>query len=186
MDELTPSSQSVGLGGFPLSRSNLSDFREHGPRMRTDDLDAPYGEFVSRAPTYVFSRGLSRTLTSSMQAASNLAAFVFVVPDTPPLPPAGADQKNISPAPAQPLARPASAGIGQKNTFPEPAQPQAPNLSAAALEITPSAPAAQRGSIGVGTDNVSPTPTNPKVFFSQRSRGRRFSGVPCSASGSLA
>ena len=100
-----------------------------------------------------------------MQAASNLAASVFVVPVAPPLAPAGADQKSISPAPAQLLAPLASADVGQKNTFSEPAQPQASNLSTAALEITPSAPAAQTGSIGVGTDNVPPTPNNPQLFF---------------------
>ena len=91
---LAPSSHSIGLGGFPLSQADFRDFREHGPRMRIDDLDAPYGEFVARAPTYVFSRGPSRTLTSSMQAASNLAASVLVVPVAPPLAPAGAYQKK--------------------------------------------------------------------------------------------
>ena len=75
-----------------------------------------------------------------MQAASDLTAFVFVVPVEPLLAPAG---------------------VGQKNTFPVSAQPQAPNLSTASLEITPSAPAAQPDSIGVGTDNVPPTSTNP-------------------------
>ena len=63
LGRLAPSSQSVGSGGLPLSQSDFRDFREHGPRMRIDDLDAPYGEFVARAPTYVFSRGPSRTLT---------------------------------------------------------------------------------------------------------------------------
>ena len=67
-----------------------------------------------------------------MQAASNLAASVFVVPVAPPLAPAGADQKNIPPAPAQPLDPLASTDVGQQNTFPEPAQPQAPNLTTAA------------------------------------------------------
>ena len=100
-----------------------------------------------------------------MQAASNRVASVFVVPAAPPLAPAVADQKTIFLATAQPLATLASAGIGQKNTFPEPAQPQAPNLSTAALEITPSATAAQPDSIGVGTDNVPPTSTNPSCFF---------------------
>ena len=100
-----------------------------------------------------------------MQAASILAASVFVVPVAPPLAPAGADQKSISPAPAQLLAPLASADVGQKNTFSEPAQPQASNLSTAALEITPSATAAQPDSIGVGTDNVPPTSTNPSCFF---------------------
>ena len=35
---LAPSNQSVGLGGLPLSQSDFRDFREHGPRMRIDDL----------------------------------------------------------------------------------------------------------------------------------------------------
>ena len=67
--------------------------------MRIDDLDAPYGEFVARAPTSVFPLGSSRTLTSNMQAASDLAASVFVVPIAPPLAPAGVGQKNIFPLP---------------------------------------------------------------------------------------
>ena len=68
---LAPSIQSVGLGELPLSQSDFRDFREHGRRMRIDDLDAPYGDFVARAPTYVFSRGPSRTLTSSMLPATS-------------------------------------------------------------------------------------------------------------------
>ena len=78
-----------------------------------------------------------------MQAASDLTAFVFVVPVEPLLAPAG---------------------VGQKNTFPVSAQPQAPNLSTMALETPPYAPAAQTGSVGVGTDNATPTPTNPQPF----------------------
>ena len=101
---LAPSSQSVGLGWLPLFQSDFCDFREHGPRMRIDDLDAPYGEIVARAPTSVFSRGSSRILTSSMQAASDLAASVFVMPVAPSLAPAGVGQKYIFLAPAQPLA----------------------------------------------------------------------------------
>ena len=52
-----------------------------------------------------------------MQAASTLAASGLIAPVAPPLAPAGADQKNISPTPAQPLASLASAGIGQKKHF---------------------------------------------------------------------
>ena len=129
--------------------------------MRSYDLDAPYGVFVARAPASVFPRGSRRTLTFSMQAASNRVASVFVVPAAPPLAPAVADQKTIFLATAQPLATLASAGIGQKNTFPEPAQPQTPNLSTMALEITSPASAAEPGSVGVGTNNVPPMPTNP-------------------------
>ena len=162
---LALSSQSVGLGGIPLSQSDFTDFCEHGPRMRFDDFHAVYGELIARAPTSVFPRGSSRILTSSMQAASNLVASVFVVPVAPPVAPAGDDHKTIFPAPAQPIAPLASAGVRQKSPFPEPAQPEAPNLSTTALEITPSTPAAQPGSVGVGTDNVPSTPTNPHLFF---------------------
>ena len=75
------------------------------------------------------------------------------------------------------------AGVGQKNTFPEPAQPQAPNLSTAALEITPSAPAAQPGSIGVGTDNFTPTPTNPQTFFHSEVADVNFQASPSQPQG---
>ena len=104
LGRLAPSSQSVGLGWLPLFQSDFCDFREHGPRMRIDDLDAPYGEIVARAPTSVFSRGSIRILTSSMQAASDLAASVFVMPVAPSLAPAGVGQKYIFLAPAQRLA----------------------------------------------------------------------------------
>ena len=76
---LAPSSQNVGLGDLPLlSQSDFHDFREHGPRLRIDDLDGPYGEFVARVPTSVLPRGSSRTLNSSMQATSDLAASVLL------------------------------------------------------------------------------------------------------------
>ena len=94
---LAPSSHSIGLGGLPLSQADFRDFREHGSRMRIDDLDAPYGEFVALAPISVFPRGSSRTLTSSMHAASDPAGSVFVVPAVPPPASAGVGQNNVSP-----------------------------------------------------------------------------------------
>lgn len=87
--------------------------------MSIDDLDGSRGEFVARAPTSVFPLGSSRTLTSNMQAASDLAASVFVVPIAPPLAPVGVGQKNIS-APAQPPAPLVPAGTGQTSTFENP------------------------------------------------------------------
>ena len=46
---LAPSNPSSGLGGLTLSPHDFQDFRQHGPRMRVDDLDAPCGDFVARA-----------------------------------------------------------------------------------------------------------------------------------------
>ena len=46
---LTPSDPSSGLGGLTLSPDDFRDFRQHGPRMRVDDLDVPSGELVARA-----------------------------------------------------------------------------------------------------------------------------------------
>ena len=54
---LAPSDSSSGLGGITLSPYDFQDFRQHGPRMRVDDLDAPSGEFVTRASLHVASRG---------------------------------------------------------------------------------------------------------------------------------
>ena len=51
LGRLALSGQSVGSGGLLLSQSDFRDFHEHGPRMRIDDLDAPSGEYVARAPT---------------------------------------------------------------------------------------------------------------------------------------
>ena len=53
---VTPSSKSVNLCGISLSQSDFRDFREHGPRVTIDDLGAPHGEFVARAPTCLSSR----------------------------------------------------------------------------------------------------------------------------------
>ena len=117
---LAPFSESVGVGGLPLSQSEFRNFCEHIPRMRIDDLDAPYGEFVTVVATSVFPRGSSRTLTSSMQAASDLAASVFVVPVAPPLAPASVGQKKTFPAPVPPLAPLAPADASQKTLYPSP------------------------------------------------------------------
>ena len=57
LGRLPPSEPSSGLGGLTLSPDDFQDFRQHGPRMRVDDLDAPSGEFVARAPLLVASRG---------------------------------------------------------------------------------------------------------------------------------
>ena len=48
--------------------------------MSIDDLDGSRGEFVARAPTSVFRRGCSWILTSSIHAASDLAASAFIAP----------------------------------------------------------------------------------------------------------
>ena len=101
---LTPSSHSVGLGGLPLSRTDFRDFREHGPRMRIDDLNAPCGAFVARVPTSVFQRGFSRTLTPGIHAVRYSTAPVLATPTVPPTAPAGLGQNIISTAPAQPRA----------------------------------------------------------------------------------
>ena len=56
---LAPSDPSSGLGGLPLSPHDFHDFRQHGPRMRVDDLLASSGEFVVvllRSPLRHFAR----------------------------------------------------------------------------------------------------------------------------------
>ena len=141
---LAPSRHSIGLGGLPLSQADFREYREHGSRLRIDDLDPPYGELVARAPISVFLRGSSRTLTASMHAASDPAASVFVVPAVPP---------------------PASAGVGQNNVSPAPAQPLPPNLGSSAPELTSPALSAPAGSVSLGTDVVPPTTSNPEPFF---------------------
>ena len=115
-----PSAKAPVWVGFRSPSLIYRDFRENGPQMRIDDLDVPYGEFVARAPTSVFTRGSSRTLTSSMQAASDLAASVFVVPVAPPLAPASVGQKKTFPAPVPPLAPLAPADASQKTLYPSP------------------------------------------------------------------
>ena len=53
---LASSDPTSSLGGLTLSPGDFQDFRQHGPRMRVDDLDAPSGEFVAHAPLHVASR----------------------------------------------------------------------------------------------------------------------------------
>ena len=109
-------------------------------------------------------RGWSRTLTSSMQAASGLAASVLAVPVAPPLASDGGGQKNKS------RARPASG-----NQFGHHGVGNNPFLHRCSNRFS------RRG-----YRQCRPHAYQPTTIFSQRSHGRRFSGVPCSASGSLA
>ena len=120
---LAPSSHSVGLGGLQLSRTDFSDYRKHGPRMRIEDLNAPDGEFVARAPTSVFPRRVNRTRTPGIHAISDFADPALAATAVPPTAPAGVSQNIIPPARAQ---------------------PRAPNFSTEALDINYSAPAPHR------------------------------------------
>ena len=78
---LAPSDPSPGLDGLTLS--GFPDFRQHGPRKRVDNLDAPSGEFVARAPLHVASRGANWVLPVNARTSGSLAASVFTVPATP-------------------------------------------------------------------------------------------------------
>ena len=75
---LAPSDPSSGLGG-----GDFQEFRQHGPRMRVDDLDAPSGEFVARAPLHVASRGANWVFPVNACTSDSLAASVFTVPAAP-------------------------------------------------------------------------------------------------------
>ena len=57
LGRLAPSDPISGLGGLTRSPDDFRAFHQHGPRMRVDDLGAPSGEFVVRAPVHVASRG---------------------------------------------------------------------------------------------------------------------------------
>ena len=83
LDGLAPSDPSSGLGGLTLSPHDFQDFRKHGPRMRVDDLDAPSGEFVARAPLPVASRGPHWVFPVNACASDPVAASVFVAPAAP-------------------------------------------------------------------------------------------------------
>ena len=50
---LVPRLENAVSGGLPSTSSEFSDFRARGPRMRTDDLSAPFGRFVALAPAAV-------------------------------------------------------------------------------------------------------------------------------------
>ena len=53
----SPSDSSSGLSGLTLSPQDFQHIRQHGPRTRLDDLDAPPGESAACAPLHVASRG---------------------------------------------------------------------------------------------------------------------------------
>ena len=164
MGGLAPSSQGAGLCCPPLSLAVFSDFREHRPRMRIDDLDALYGKFVARAPTSVFPRGFSQTLALGIHAVCDFTDSVLAEPAVTPTAPSGTGKKIFPPAPAPPLAPATLACVGRSTICPAPAQPSL-HLSTAALEIFSFAPVFESGWVGVGTDNVSSTTSNPEPFF---------------------
>ena len=154
--------------------------------MRIGDLVAPYGEFFARAPTSVFPQGSNRVVTYSMQAASDFVASVYVVPVALPLAPAGVGEKNIFPAPAQPLAPLASAGAGQEKHFSLAHPASGTQFEHHGAGNNPFRSRCSNRFGRRGYRQYSPHAYQPTTIFSQRSHGRRFSGVPCSASGSLA
>jgi len=77
---LAPSDPSSGLGGLPLSPQDFHDFRQHGPRMRVDDLDAPSGEFVARAPLHVIQQGSDWVFPANTCASDSFAASCLLHP----------------------------------------------------------------------------------------------------------
>ena len=80
---LAPSDPRFGLGGLPPSPHDFQDFRQHGPRMRVDDFDAPSGEFAARALSHVASRGPNMVFPVRACASDSLAASSFAVPVAP-------------------------------------------------------------------------------------------------------
>ena len=83
LDGLAPSGPSSGSGGLPLSPHDFHDFRQHRPRMRVDELDAPSRESVARAPLHVALRSLNWVFPVNACASDSLAASVFAVPVAP-------------------------------------------------------------------------------------------------------
>ena len=136
-----PSSYSVGLGGLPLSRTDFHDFREHRPRMRTGNLNAPYGEFVTRAPTSVVPGGVNRARTPGIHAVCDRTDHALAATAVPPNPPAGVGQNRFSHAPTQ---------------------PRPPTLGTEPLDINcPAPPLCIAARLVLGTDNVPPTTSSP-------------------------
>ena len=82
---LALSDPSSGLGGLTLSPHDFQDVRKHEPRMRVDDVDAPSGEFVARAPCHVESRGTYWVFLVNACASDPVVASVFAT-TTAPLP----------------------------------------------------------------------------------------------------
>lgn len=78
----TSSDPSSTLDRLPLSSHHFQDFCQHSPRMGVDDLDAPPGQFVARAPLDVAWRGPTDFPVEAC-ASDSLAASVFGVPAAP-------------------------------------------------------------------------------------------------------
>ena len=153
---LAPSSHSISLGGLPLPPSDFRDFREHGPRMRIDDLDAPQGEFVARANTSVFSRDASNNFATATRTDGQVAASVFAVPAAPPLAPLGLGQNIFFPEPIQAL---------------EPQAPTAPatlaskSIDSLATDIgSQASPAQSQAASRVATANRVSKPVAPRFY----------------------
>ena len=80
---LAPSDSSSDLGGLPLSPHDSRLLRQHGPRMRVDDVDSLSREFVAGAQIYFSSRGSNWDFPANTCACDSLAASVFAVPVAP-------------------------------------------------------------------------------------------------------
>ena len=87
---LVPQPDSAVSGGLPITSTDFRDFSAHGPCMRIDDLSAPTGRFVARAPAFV-GTGDDRLGRALIWPATDVAFTpVYAVPfgTTPPeLPP---------------------------------------------------------------------------------------------------
>ena len=97
-----PHDQSVALGGLPLTDEDFGDFRQHGPRMRIDDLDTPSGVFAVRAFPCVNTKGPLRHLKGAAHhaaAAEKCAALKASIPGENPETTAAPIFRSPAPAP---------------------------------------------------------------------------------------
>ena len=76
---LTPRTESNALGGLPVTSSDFSDFRAHGPRMGLDDLPTPSRRFVARVSASVATVDSSPDRGWVSRAADNDFASVSAV-----------------------------------------------------------------------------------------------------------
>lgn len=53
LGDLAPSDPSSSLGGLPVSPHDFRGFGQHGPRIRVDDLDAPFTHATVEVPHFV-------------------------------------------------------------------------------------------------------------------------------------
>ena len=74
-----PRTENAELGGLPFTFADCCDFHTHGPRMRIEDLSAPWGRFFARVSASIATIDRCHGRRRILPAADNDSVSVFAV-----------------------------------------------------------------------------------------------------------